>query len=150
VTDTGGTTPPSGGTTPPITDSGSGGNPTPIPTPAPTPTLASCTGNPVKECAAYCEGDQAPSFCKILDVTVTLTQIGGGVYNGGTNCNNAAGAATDVRCKRCGAAERNAGSCLKISVCPPWIDSSACTGHGNGSQGGADNDHRIHQMISIN
>lgn len=96
-----------------------------------------CNANPsAAGCSDQCSGSQKPAFCKNIDSSVSITRIADGC--GPTS--------TDVRCKKCGKDQRfegaaDSGTCMKVSICPPWISSHECLG--------SQTDKRIQQMVRV-
>ena len=94
-----------------------------------------CNANPDgADCKSQCSGSNRPAFCKSTDISVTLAKIGNGCTS----------SSTDPRCMKCAGSQRKGGAngtCMMVSICPPWIKSSECIG--------SNSDRRIHQMIRV-
>ena len=129
-------TPPTGGNYPPGYIPPDGGGGTVIGGGTPIHVNPDCETNPEAEgCAAACEADATQAFCKNVESKINIARID----------NGCSATSTDARCKRCIGSDRNAGACLKISICPPWIPADQCMGN---PAGGAV-DRRIHQMVRV-
>lgn len=83
-------------------------------------------------CMSLCSSSAFAPFCKSVNSKVTLAKID----------NGCSPTSLDPRCKKCAGTDRKSGDCLKVSICPPWLSTSACV-----ASSGVDK--RIQQMIRI-